>query len=78
MATPWAGGTLRDLAGEVLAIARQGLKARADLAGGDESPYLEPLHAIAAGGPTEAEKWSERYRTVWNGDVRRIFTEAAI
>ena len=78
MATPWQGGTLRDLAGEVLAIARQGLQARAAMAGGDESAYLDPLHAIAAGGPTQAETWRDRYRTVWDGDVTRIFAEAAI
>ncbi len=78
MATPWAGGTLRDLAKEVLAISVQGLKARAGMAGGDESSYLDLLHVIAAGGPTQAEAWRERYRTVWNGDVTRIFEEAAI
>ena len=48
------------------------------MAGGDESPYLDPLHTIAAGGPTEAERWCERYRTAWEGDVTRIFAEAAI
>ncbi len=78
MATPWATGTLRDLAREVLVIADRGLKARADMAGGDESIYLDPLHAIAAGGPTAAEVWRDRYRTAWNGDVTRIFAEAAI
>ncbi len=62
----------------MLAIAAQGLKARADMAGGDESAYLDPLHAIAAGGPTQAEMWLDRYHTAWGGDVSRIFAEAAI
>ncbi len=78
MATPWQGGTLRDLAREVLAIAAGGLEARAAMAGGDESGYLDPLHAIAAGGPCQAEVWQDRYRTAWEGDVTRIFAEAAI
>ena len=78
MATPWQAGTLRDLAREVLAIATKGLKARAAAAGGDESGYLDPLHAIAAGGPTQAETWRDRYGGAWEGDVTRIFAEAAI
>ena len=78
MSTPWQRGTLRDLARDVLTIAQQGLRARASQAGGDESAYLDPLHAIAAGGPTQAEAWCERYRAAWDGDITRIFAEAAI
>ncbi|WP_158742232.1 glutamate--cysteine ligase [Acidisphaera sp. L21] len=78
MGTPWAGGTLRDLAREVLAIARQGLQARRNWAGGDESDYLDPLNIIAEGGPTEAEMWREKYQTEWNGEITKIFTAAAI
>ena len=79
MATPWAGGTLRDLARDVLAIAQDGLRARAAIDGaGDESRYLDPLHEIAAGGPTQAEYWLLRYKNVWQGDVKLIFDEAAI
>jgi glutamate--cysteine ligase len=79
MGTPWQGGTLRDLGREVLAIARSGLRARARLdAGLDESSYLDPLDAIAAGGPTQAEQWLARYDGVWRRDVSRIFAEAAI
>ena len=74
------GGTLRDLAREVVAIARDGLRARArlDPAGADETVYLAPLDAIVAGGPTQAEYWLARYRGDWHGDVSRIFAEAAI
>ena len=74
MGAPWGRGTLRDLARDVLAIARGGLKARA----ADEERFLDPLDAIAAGGPTEAEAWLHRFGTVWAGDVTRIFAEAAI
>jgi glutamate--cysteine ligase len=78
--TPFRAGTLRDLAGEVVAIARDGLRARdrRDASGADESVYLAPLETIAAGGPTQAEFWLARYRGDWHGDARRIFAEAAI
>ena len=65
---------------EAVAIARDGLRARArrDAAGRDESVYLAPLEAIAAGEPTQAEHWLARYHRAWHGDVRQIFAEAAI
>jgi glutamate--cysteine ligase len=77
---PWAGGTLRDLARRVLAIARDGLRARArfDAAGRDETCYLAPLDEIAAGAPTQAERWLARCHGKWGGDVSRIFAEAAV
>jgi glutamate--cysteine ligase len=78
--TPWRGGTLRDIVPDVVAIARQGLRARnrRDGAGNDESLYLDPLQAIAAGAPTQAEHWLARYHGDWRGDVRRIFAEASL
>ena len=79
LATPWKGGTLRDLARDVVAIARDGLNARARLnaAGETEAIYLDPLTEIAAGAPTQAEHWLGRYRDAWGGDIYRIFAEAA-
>jgi glutamate--cysteine ligase len=76
----WRRGQLRDLLKPLLAIASDGLTARARLnaAGQDERIYLAPLHAIAEGAPTQAEHWLDRYETVWGRDVRPIFTEAAI
>ena len=73
-------GTARDLARDALAIARDGLRARArrDGAGEDERIYLAPLEAIAAGGPTQAEAWLERYHGPWRGDVSRVFGEAEV
>ena len=78
--TPWQRGTLRDLLREALAISRDGLRARArlDAKGRDETIHLAPLEALAAGGPTQAERWLERYHGAWRGDVRRIFQEACI
>jgi glutamate--cysteine ligase len=76
----WRGGRLRDIAAGVVAIARDGLRARArrDASGQDESIYLEPLEAIVGGGPTQAEHWLSRWDRVWKGDIGQIFPEAAI
>ncbi|GAB0113408.1 glutamate--cysteine ligase [Acidisoma sp. C75] len=74
------GQRLRDLLPPLLAIASQGLAARArrDAEGADERIYLAPLQAIAEGGPTQAEYWLDRYEHAWGRDVRPIFAEAAI
>ena len=76
--TPWQGGTLRAVARDVVAIAREGLRARAalDSQGRDESVHIAPLEAIVAGSPTQAEHWLERYNGAWNGDVTHIFAES--
>jgi glutamate--cysteine ligase len=77
---PWRDGDLRELARDVVAIASDGLRARArrDSAGQDESGYLMPLEAIAAGAPTQAEHWLGRFHGPWSGATREIFAEAAI
>jgi glutamate--cysteine ligase len=82
LAAPFAAarGTVRDLAREMIAIAKDGLRARArlDASGRDETIYLAPLEAIADGTPNQAESWLSKFHGEWAGDVRRIFTEAAI
>ncbi len=79
MATPWGKGTLRDLAREVLAIARDGLQARGfQFNGVDEAHYLAPLEDIAHGGLTQAEHWLSRNQSLWRNDTSRIFREAFI
>ncbi len=74
LAAPWCAGTVRDLARDVVAIAVDGLRAR----GLGEEVYLAPLEEIAAGAPTQAEAWLARFHGAWQGDVTRIFAEAAI
>jgi glutamate--cysteine ligase len=78
--TPWRGGTLRDLARSAVSIAQDGLRARdrRDAAGVSEAAYLEPLADIAAGAPTQAEHWLDRYANAWANDASRIFTEAKV
>jgi glutamate--cysteine ligase len=79
LAAAWRGGTLRDIVSNVVAIATDGLRARGrlDASGADERAYLEPLRAIAAGAPTQAEHWLDRFHGAWQGDASRIFQEAA-
>ncbi|HEY2131617.1 MAG TPA: glutamate--cysteine ligase [Acetobacteraceae bacterium] len=79
---PWAPGhgSVRNLARDMVAIARGGLCARSrfDTAGQDETRYLAPLEAIVNGAPTQAEAWLARFHGEWGGDVTRIFNESAI
>jgi glutamate--cysteine ligase len=72
------GGTLRDLAKEVLAIARAGLNARAALnAGGDsEAGFLEPLDEIVASGKVPAQRLLDKFHGEWRGDISRIYEES--
>ncbi|WP_228243207.1 glutamate--cysteine ligase [Porphyrobacter sp. GA68] len=76
LAAPIPGGrTLQDLAGEVLAIARSGLQARARLnAGGDnETGYLEPLNQIVESGKVPAQLLLDQYHGEWQEDVTQVY-----
>jgi len=77
--TPHRSRTVRDIALEVLDIAREGLhrRARRDLAGEDETHFLDALFSIAGSGRTPAAELVEDYRTRWNGDITRIYAEQA-
>lgn len=78
--TPFGTGTVRDVAARMVEIATQGLRARAlrNEADQDETVLLAPLQALAAGAPTQAERWLERYNGPWAGDVKRILLEAEV
>jgi glutamate--cysteine ligase len=78
--TPFKGRTVRDVALDVLRIARAGLKARQalDRGGmGDERPFLDTLDEIADSGRTPAEELLEAYNTRWQGSVDPAFKEFA-
>ncbi|MGF6226062.1 glutamate--cysteine ligase [Inquilinus ginsengisoli] len=79
LATPFRGGTVRDVALQVLAIARSGLAARAatDAIGGTEEGFLNELQRIADSGETQASEMLRRYETEWGGSVDPIFTAYA-
>ena len=72
------GGTLKDIAAEVLAIARSGLRARARLnsIGDDETGYLAPLDEIVASGKVPAQVLLDKYHGVWAGDISRVYEES--
>jgi glutamate--cysteine ligase len=74
-----AGRTVQDVAKDLLAIARQGLKARNRLSAGmvDESNYLSELELIADSGVTPAERLVELYNSRWGGKVDPVFEDFA-
>lgn len=74
---PIRGGTLKDIAGEVLDIATAGLSARARLngAGDSEAGFLDPLREIVRSGKVPAQVLLDRYHGAWQGDVARVYDE---
>jgi glutamate--cysteine ligase len=74
-----AGRSARDIAVDILAIAREGLKRRARLNGSmtDERGFLADLEEIADSGITPAERWLEHYNGPWRGQVSPVFEAAA-
>jgi glutamate--cysteine ligase len=77
--TPFRGGTVQDLAKEMLELAAAGLEARAteDWSGQDERQFLTALHEIARTGETPAERLLQLYQGRWGGSVDPVFTELA-
>ena len=76
LAAEVAGRPLRDVAAEVMRIARGGLAARArhDAEGHDESRYLDVLDEVVVGG-TQAERLLSLYHGRWSGSVDPAFRE---
>jgi len=72
------GGTLRDIAGEVLDISRSGLSARGRLnsSGDNESGYLEPLDEIVRSGKVSAQRLLDKFHGEWGGDIARVYEES--
>ena len=74
---PIPGGTLRDIAGQVLDIAHAGLAARnrTDAGGSNETGFLDPLREVVRSGKVPAQVLLDRYHGAWGGDVSRIYEE---
>jgi len=74
-----AGRSVRDIAVDLVDIAKQGLKNRARFSGGmvDERGYLSELEDIADSGVTPADRLLELYHGDWQGDVSRIYRDFA-
>ncbi|MBV9555166.1 MAG: glutamate--cysteine ligase [Alphaproteobacteria bacterium] len=71
--------TLRDVALEVLDMARDGLhrRARRDRAGEDETHFLDTLFSIAGSGRTPAQDLIEDYDGRWRGDLAPLYQDHA-
>lgn len=79
LATPLRSRSLREVAIEMLDIAREGLqrRARRSAFGEDETHFLDPLFAIAHSGRTPAEELLEDFRTRWQGEINPIYSDYA-
>ncbi|MGW9329448.1 glutamate--cysteine ligase [Bosea sp. NPDC055594] len=74
------GRPLRELAREVVELARAGLarRARLDAQGRDETSYLEPVMAIAESGRSLAERLAVRQQGAWGGRIDPVFCELVL
>ncbi|MEO6093584.1 MAG: glutamate--cysteine ligase [Novosphingobium sp.] len=72
------GGRLRDIAGEVLDIARAGLNARRRLgpSGDNEAGFLDPLDEIVASGKVPAQRLLDKFAGEWASDLSRVYNES--
>ena len=75
-----AGRSARDIARDMLALARAGLthRARLDGQGRDEAHFLDCLDAIVDSGRTAADDLLARFNGAWGGKVGRVFEECAL
>jgi glutamate--cysteine ligase len=75
----FGNGSLRDVAREVLAISRLGLRNRdrRNRDGYDETGFIAPLDEVVARGTTSAEEMLAAYHTRWGGSIEPAFLEYA-
>lgn len=71
------GRSMRDIAAELLTIARRGLEARARAQGlvETESHFLNDLEQVVESGETAADELLRKFRTDWNGQVAPLYDE---
>lgn len=77
--TPFRNHTMRELAGEVLAIAKSGLRARNALSsmGENETHFLNVLEDVVEDGRTPAEVKLDLFKGEWGGNIDRVFSDCA-
>lgn len=76
---PYRGGTGQDLAAQLVALARQGLRnrARTNASGNDESIFLSALEEVVETGRSPADILLEHYHGAWGEDLDKLFEEFA-
>ncbi len=79
LAAPIRNRTVREVAAEVVALARDGLRRREKLnpEGLDETMFVSALEEIVASGLTPADRLLAEYAGEWDGKIDRIFTQHA-
>jgi len=77
--TPFRSGTVRDIAKDVLALSKEGLKRRARFSDGDldERVHLAPVEEGLAAGMCPADVLLQRYNGSWAGNMDQLFKEYA-
>jgi glutamate--cysteine ligase len=80
LATPFRGGTARDVARKMVDLAGEGLRRRGklDRQGEDERKALAPLVEIIEEGRSPADRLLAEYRGPWQGDIDRLFDSHAL
>jgi len=75
--TKFRDRTIQDIAGDVLAIARQGLNARGYLNnyGENESIFLQELDEFVRTGKTNADILIDKFHNEWDGDVLKSYED---
>ena len=79
LGTRFRDTTVREIARDVLRIARMGLRnrRRINVRSQDETVYLAPLEDVVTSGKTVADELLERYAGPWRGNIDHIFEEFA-
>ncbi|MEP4032803.1 glutamate--cysteine ligase [Roseibium polysiphoniae] len=77
--TPFRNGQVLDVAKEVLALSKEGLRRRDRLSDGDldEQVHLAPVEEGLAAGMCPADILLQRYGGSWDGDINQIFKDYA-
>jgi glutamate--cysteine ligase len=73
------GRSIRDIAHDVLALARDGLNRRdmKGCKGNTEASFLDTLDETVASGKTQADLLLDLYEGQWSGDISRVFRDFA-
>jgi glutamate--cysteine ligase len=79
LATPFRGGTVLDVARQIVDLARGGLRRRDNRNWEDfnEEVHIAPLQMIVDSGRTQAERLLDLYHGAWEGDLDDIFAARA-